>query len=81
MELTSDFQKKYGKKVWISECGLFLKKCDPVEVTKYIAHFTKECARFNLPYAWWEFNIGFGIYNMTEQRWKEEFIGEMTIDW
>ena len=77
----SDFQKLYGKKIWISECGVFLYEADPEEAAKYIEHITKMCAKFNLPYAYWEFNQGFGLYDMEKDDWKNDLMSKMTMNW
>ena len=81
LDLCSDFQKLYGKKIWISECGVFLYEADPEEAAKYIEHITKMCAKFNLPYAYWEFNQGFGLYDMEKDDWKNNLMSKMTMNW
>lgn len=81
LEFCSDFQKLYGKKVWISECGVYLGDVINEEVAKFTEHLTKWCATYNLPYAYWEFNQGFGLYSMKEERWKDELMPKMTLNW
>ncbi len=81
LDFCGDFQKLYGKKVWISECGVFLNEADAPEVAKYTEHLTKMCANFNLPYAYWEFNVGFGLYDMETEEWKSNLMGKMTFNW
>lgn len=81
LDFCADFQKLFGKKVWISECGVYLREADDSEVKKYIEHITKQCAAFNLPYAYWEFNKGFGLYDMKTESWKEHLMGKMVTKW
>jgi len=81
LEFCYDFQKLYGKKVWISECGVYLADAITEEVAKFTEHITKWCATYNLPYAYWEFNQGFGLYDMKKDCWKDEIMPKMTIEW
>ncbi len=81
IELCADYQKKTGRTIWIGECGVYFDGADPVECAKYVEHFTKECARFGISYAWWEFNVGFGLFNHREGDWKHHLTDNMTVKW
>ncbi len=81
LEFCRDFQKLYGKTVWISECGVFLNDADWVEAEKYVAHITKMCAQFNLPFAYWEFDRGFGLYDMGKDEWRDAVMGRIVTNW
>ncbi len=81
LELCSDYQKKTGRTIWIGECGVYFDGTDPVEAAKYVEHFTKECARFGISYAWWEFNVGFGLYSRRNDDWKHYLTDNMTVKW
>ena len=81
LEFCKDFQALYGKKVWISECGVYLGDAIPAEVAKFTEHLTKYCALYDLPYAYWEFNSGFGLYSKKDDAWKNELMPKMTTNW
>lgn len=81
LELCADYRKKFGRTVWIGECGVYFDGAIPEEAAKYVEHFTKECARYDLPYAWWEFNVGFGLFSRKTDDWKHDLIKNMTIKW
>ncbi len=81
LDFCADFKKLYGKTVWISECGVLLNEADVSEASKYVAHTTKMCAKFKLPYAYWEFNQDFGLFDMEKEDWKTEISGNMVSNW
>lgn len=81
LELCADFMKKTGRTIWIGECGVYFDGGIPEESAKYVEHFTKECARFNISYAWWEFNVGFGLFRKKTDDWRELVSDNMTITW
>ncbi len=81
IELCADYQKKTGRTIWIGECGVYFDGADPDESAKYVEHFTKECARFGISYAWWEFNVGFGLFSRKNDDWKHHLTDNMTVTW
>lgn len=81
IELCADYMKKTGRTIWIGECGVYFDGGIPEESAKYVEHFTKECARFNVSYAWWEFNVGFGLFSKKTDDWRELVSDNMTITW
>ncbi len=81
LDFCGDYQMLYGKTVWISECGVCLKEAHASEASKYVEHITKKCATFKLPYAYWEFNQDFGLFDMENDEWKKDIMGNITTNW
>ncbi|MDD4690389.1 MAG: glycoside hydrolase family 5 protein, partial [Eubacteriales bacterium] len=78
LELCADYTRLTGRTIWIGECGVYFDGAIPEESAKYVEYFTKECARLKIPYAWWEFNVGFGLFSRKTDSWKEHLIQNMT---
>lgn len=81
LEICAKYEKQTGRTVWISEWGIYLGKVIKEEVTKYVKHFSSECARLDLAYAYWEFNSGFGAFDNNTQQWKDYVYGALVTRW
>jgi len=81
-----DYEERTGRQCWISEWGAFQGghrpgECDLGCMEKYYKHFTSECARMDLAYAVWEFNVGFGIYDNSKNQFYDYLFDNMIIKW
>jgi len=81
-----DYEERTGRQCWISEWGAFQGghrpgECDLGCMEKYYKHFTSECARMDLAYAVWEFNVGFGIYDNSKNQFYDYLFDNMVIKW
>ncbi|MDD4690388.1 MAG: cellulase family glycosylhydrolase [Eubacteriales bacterium] len=81
LETCAEYEKKTGRTVWVNEWGVYLGDVIKEEVSKYLHHFTSECARLDLSYAFWEFNSGFGAFDNTTQKWKDYVYGSLVTKW
>lgn len=59
-----------GREVWLSEFGIYLNNAVQADVTAYLTHFTAQCEQRDIPWAYWEYNSGFGAYDKNSKQWK-----------
>lgn len=74
VEKTLDAVQRYkeisGREVWLSEFGIYLANAVHTDVTAYLTHFTAQCEKRAIPWAYWEYNSGFGAYDRNGKQWK-----------
>jgi len=77
------YEKMHGIPIWVSEWGAyqgggnFFKEDSSV----YYSWWTKAFAKYDIAYAVWEFNHGFGVFDWKEQKWKKYLLDNMVIQW
>ncbi len=65
-----DFTARTGIKVWLGEFGVYLEIADEGDVTRYLSYVTDSMEKAGIPWAYWEYNSGFGAYNKLTRKWK-----------
>lgn len=79
----AEYERQHGIPIWVSEWGAyqgggnFFKE----DASVYYSWWTKAFAKYDIAYAVWEFNHGFGVYNWTEQKWEKYLLDNMVIQW
>lgn len=77
------YEKMHGIPIWVSEWGAYQGgsnwKKEDMEV--YYSWWTKAFAKYDIAYAVWEFNHGFGIFDWNTQKWEDYLIKNMVIQW
>jgi len=81
LEVCADYEKRTGRTVWINEWGAYLGHKQDNCMQQYYKFTTSELARLDLAYAVWEFNAGFGIFDMNAGAFKDYIIDNMIITW
>jgi len=81
LEVCADYEERTGRTVWINEWGAYLGHKQDNCMQQYYKFTTSELARLDLAYAVWEFNAGFGIFDMNAGAFKDYIIDNMIITW
>jgi len=68
---SQNYMIKTGRTVWISEWGIYLGTANHDDVSEYMSFFRKQCEERGLPWCLWEFCVGFGAYDLTNDTWKD----------
>lgn len=71
------YEERTGRNVWISEWGVYLGIADQNDVAEYDSFFSSACKEKNLSYSYWEFNAGYGAYDMNTGQWKDFIINNL----
>jgi len=79
MEVISDFSKKNNVPIFIGEFGSY-EKADIKSRQLWTAFCARTFERFNFSWAYWEFCSGFGAYDSSLNRWREEIASSLISD-
>ena len=74
LEYCKAYQERTGRRVWISEWGVYQGIADKSDITQYADYFSKICKENNLAYCYWEFGGGYGLYDLTAGEFKDFLI-------
>lgn len=66
-----DFRNKYGTKIIIGEFGAYLKQTEKSDVTAFLKDAVTVMEENDLPWAYWEYDAGFGAYDCNTKQWKD----------
>lgn len=71
MDYCKMYEERTGRKVWISEWGVYLGIADKKDVSAYVDYFSKICSDLDIAYCYWEFCAGYGIFDLTTGAFKD----------
>lgn len=72
-----NYEQRTGRKVWISEWGVYLGKADPNDVAAYLDHFSAYCKDNRVAYCYWEFCSGYGAFDLGDGKWKDFIVNNL----
>jgi len=81
LEICADYEERTGRTVWINEWGVFQTHGDDQCMPMYYKYVTNQLAKHDLAYAVWEFNCGYGIFDMSKKKFKDYIIDNMKLTW
>ncbi len=79
-----EYTERTGIKVWLGEFGVYLYIAENVDVTikdditEYLAYVSKSMEDAGIPWAYWEYNSGFGAYDSSSKAWKDYVMNGLT---
>jgi endoglucanase len=72
-----DWAVKYGEKLhlplWLGEFGAY-GKADQASRVEWTTFVREEAEKRGIPWAYWEFGAGFGVYDREAEEWNEELL-------
>lgn len=87
-EFFADYEKRFGRQIWIAECGVSNKNhdasCVDVCLGKWFEYFSKEAARCDISYCLWNFSNGaFAIYDAENENpdFFPYVLKNLTLEW
>jgi endoglucanase len=73
LELAASWAEKNRRKVFMGEFGAY-SKADLDSRARWTSWVAREAERLNMPWSYWEFRSGFGVYDYNEQSWVEPLL-------
>ena len=67
------YGKELGCPLWLGEFGAY-RRADMESRVNWTAFVREEAEKRGLPWAYWEFGAGFGIYDKDDEAWREELL-------
>lgn len=74
MDYCKAYEERTGRKVWISEWGVYQGIADPEDIRAYVDYFSNVCRELDISYCYWEFCAGYGIFDLTTGSFKDFII-------
>lgn len=71
MDYCKAYEERTGRKVWISEWGVYQGIADKEDVSAYVDYFSNVCKELEIAYCYWEFCSGYGVYDLTAGTFKD----------
>ena len=71
------YEERTGRKVWISEWGVYQGIADKEDISRYADYFSGICKENKISYCYWEFCSGYGVYDMNAGTWKEFLLNNL----
>jgi endoglucanase len=68
-QLAQDWSKTYGRPLHLGEFGVY-NKAGMESRIQWTAFVAREAEKYKWSWSYWEFNQGFGIYNLNTGEWK-----------
>ncbi len=70
-EKCKEYMEKTGRIVWVGEFGVYVDVAREEDVTKYLSYVTDKMEEANIPWAYWEYNRGFGAYDREKNELRD----------
>jgi endoglucanase len=67
------YAEKLGCPLWLGEFGAY-GKADMASRVRWTAFVRQEAEKRGIPWAYWEFGAGFGVYDRDAGAWREELL-------
>lgn len=79
----ADYEKQQGIPIWVSEWGAYQggSNWNKEDMSQYYSWWSKAFAKYDIAYAVWEFNHGFGVFNWDKQEWVDYLFDSLIIQW
>ncbi|MGN0492914.1 MAG: glycoside hydrolase family 5 protein [Acutalibacteraceae bacterium] len=71
MDYCKLYEERTGRKVWISEWGVYQGIADKEDISDYVDYFSNICKELDIAYCYWEFCAGYGVYDLTTGTFKD----------
>ena len=71
MDNCKAYEERTGRKVWISEWGVYQGIADKEDISAYVDYFSNVCKELEIAYCYWEFCSGYGVYDLTAGTFKD----------
>ena len=71
------YEERTGRKVWISEWGVYQGIADKDDISQYADYFSGICRENKISYCYWEFCSGYGVYDINAGAWKEFLLNNL----
>ena len=71
------YEERTGRKVWISEWGVYQGIADKEDISQYADYFSGICRENKISYCYWEFCSGYGVYDINAGAWKEFLLNNL----
>ena len=71
------YEERTGRKVWISEWGVYQGIADKDDISQYADYFSGICRENKISYCYWEFCSGYGVYDINAGIWKEFLLNNL----
>jgi len=72
-DMGQEWSKKYDRPMHLGEFGAY-EKAGMASRIRYTNFVAREAEKRNWSWSYWEFNAGFGIFNMQTNEWKKELL-------
>ncbi len=70
LDIVSNWSKQKNIPVWMGEFGVYGRFADINSRARWTHFVRKECEKRGIPWCYWEFSSGFGIYNPQNGQWN-----------
>ncbi|MEO0294173.1 MAG: glycoside hydrolase family 5 protein [candidate division WOR-3 bacterium] len=68
-----DWAEQHNRKILLGEFGAY-RKADMESRVRWTSFVAREAEARNMPWAYWEFCSGFGIYDPSENKWRDSLV-------
>ncbi|NLJ84768.1 MAG: glycoside hydrolase family 5 protein [Halanaerobiaceae bacterium] len=79
LDRASKWAQENNRPLYLGEFGAY-EKADMESRVRWTSFVAREAEKRNIPWAYWEFNSGFGIYDPVQNQWRNELLQALIPD-